>query len=116
MVWQLLPMRQGQGLPMQQGQGLPMQQGQALAPGCPPGSTAPECQSRSGSSSSSGSRGAAYNYAGREVATGNASTAPSRAVTPTAQGAEALTRVASTSSISRGGLGAAGRGFSSASS
>lgn len=116
----LLPVYGGQGLsPL----GAPSSQ--ALAPGCPPGSAAPECQQRSGnsgsgtSSSSSGGagfRGASYAYAGREVATGSASTASARAVTPTVQGTQALTRVANTSSIARGGLGSAGRGFGSASS
>jgi len=109
-------------LPVYGGQGLPPIPGQPFAPGCSPGSAAPECAQRSGSSGSStgsgggGFRGARYAYAGRVVATGGATTESARSVSPTAQGSEALSRVANTSSIARGGLGSAGRGFGSAAS
>ena len=78
---------------------------------CPPGATTPECQPRSGSSSSgSGSRFNWY-YGGSQIGTTAAATGDARALTPSAGGTQAMARMAGTTS--RGGLGSAGRGFAS---
>ena len=80
-------------------------------PGCGPGAPGtPECQQRT----SSGSRFSWF-YAGSQVGSSDA-TGDTRRVSTNAQGAGTLARVGTTGSISRGGLGAAGRGFSSVAS
>ncbi len=84
-------------------------------PGCPPGAPAtPECQPRSSSSGTSGGRFSWY-YAGSQVGTSDTSGGASR-VSTNPQGAATLARVGTTGTVSRGGLGSAGRGFASASS
>ena len=81
------------------------------APGCLPGvPAAPGCQPPG----SSGSRSSWY-YAGRQVGTSDAA-GVARRVTTTAAGAATLPGVGTGGVVSRGGLGAAGRGFSAASS
>ena len=83
-------------------------------PGCPPGAPAtPECQLRSGSGSAG--RGFSWFYAGSQVGSSDAAGGASR-VNTNPQGAATLARVGTTGTISRGGLGSAGRGFASAGS
>lgn len=84
-------------------------------PGCPPGGPpTPECQQRTSSSSSGGS-GFRWYYAGSQIGTSESAGGASR-VSTNAQGAATLARVGTTGTVSRGGLGSAGRGFASASS
>lgn len=87
-------------------------------PACAPGATTPECRqggsgSGSSTSSSSGGRGFHWYYAGSHVGSTASATGDARGFTASPAGSQAMARVASAPSISRGGLGAAGRGFAS---
>jgi len=93
--------------------------GAPMTPGCAPGSMAPECRqssNTSSSSSSSGGRGAHWHYAGNHVGSTAGAAGDRRSFTASPTGTQAMTRMASTPTVSRGGLGAAGRSFSSVSS
>ena len=84
------------------------------APNCPPGAQpTPECPAPA-RSSSSGSGYRHYWFGGRHMGSSEGVGA-ARALSPSATGASALARPSSPA-VARGGLGSAGRGFSSASS
>ena len=84
-------------------------------PGCPPGAPAtPECQQQRTDSSSSGSS-TSWFYAGRNI--GSSDTAgEARRVNTTPAGAATMAQVGTSGTVTRGGLGSAGRGFASATS
>ena len=82
-------------------------------PGCPPGAApTPECQQRAGSTRGSG---VGWYYAGRLIGNSGRSGEASR-VSTTPAGAATMAQVGTTGTVTRGGLGSAGRGFASASS
>ncbi len=90
----------------------PASTGQAT-PGAPPAAECPP-PGRSGSSTSSSGSRTHYWFGGQHMGSSDAA-GSARALSPSATGTSALSGPASPS-VARGGLGAAGRGFASASS